>query len=70
MNRPDGDVYYCFECSYFSGREICYKHLKPMPRKGWDASCDHFALAALGEGEEEARKAKSTWRKAVSFGLV
>jgi len=67
MDRPDG--FYCFECAYFGGGKMCYKHMTPLLRKGWEPSCDKFVLIAEAEEGtlEKARKEYETKRR---YGYV
>lgn len=48
------DDYFCFECAYFGGYDMCRRWLQPLARKGWEKSCGRFAHWKEAEKNEES----------------
>ena len=46
------DVYYCFECIYFTEDEKCRRLGIKFDRRGWQESCDYFKGVREGENHE------------------
>lgn len=60
MKRPwSTDDFFCFECMYFGGQNICHRFRQPLARKGWDKSCDKFTPHETFRARERQAEAEA-----------